>query len=437
MKDKNCQKNLLLISYFYPPLSGPGIQRPCKIVHYLRKHNWYVDVITVQNIIFHSIDLKFSEECNENNLYKINSLDPMAVLSKFKGKNNQGKNRVENKIYFKTPEMIKKIIRSIFPIDDKIGWLPFAVRKGKFLCKENEYSAVMATIGPYTSALIAYLISKKCNLPLIIDYRDSWSSHPYLDFLSFFHRKYSEHWEKKILNSAEVISTHTKWLKESLIFKYGKHLKGKIHIMYNAWDERDFKNVKRKKNNNKVLFYYIGGFYGYQTPKYFIESLEELYSNNKLPEDIEIIFVGNFFVKIKKIIKNSIINKFIKVLSQVPHRKAIEYMLSADVLLLFIASYKSTGVVTGKVFEYIRSKNEIFAMIPPGGECAEILRSYNHNYICAMEDNEKIKENFIGIYKFVKIKKYNNRKIDNQYSRENQVNQFEKFLLKRVFRDEI
>lgn len=442
---KNKEKRLLLISYFYPPLGGPGVQRPCKLVHYLRKKSWIIDVISVKKIEFHSIDETLSAECDENNLYKVNSFDPMRLLyliKKYFGKNGkQRKSQIKSpqkKLYFHTPERIKRIIRGLFPIDDKIGWLPFAYRAGTKLCNENKYDAVMATIGPYTSAVIAYKIAKRFHIPLVIDYRDLWTQHPYLTYISPFHKKYSEYWEKCILVKAKVITTVSKSMVKSLCEKYGESLKDKLLVMYNAWDERDFKKVKVgkkiQKNNNKISFTYIGGFYGEQTPKYFIQAMEELQRQKRLPQQIEFIFVGNYFHEVIAILQNNAVRDFIKIIPQLLHNKAIEYILSADALLLFVSSINGEGVITGKIFEYIRSRNEILAMVPPQGEAAEILESSNHKFICAMENVEMIKKNFLKLYEDIRSNDLEIHTIDGRFNRENQTNKFETFLQKRIAR---
>jgi len=425
-------KQILFISYFFPPLGGPGVQRACKMIRYLKEKGWVTDVISIKDIIFHSYDKEMFWECNVRKVYRTDSLHPMFFLKRF-----QKSSIKRNNLYFRTPEKIKKLIRNIFPIDDKIGWLPFAYFKALQICKKNKYDVVIATIGPYTSGILAYLISQRIRIPVVIDYRDLWTLHPYLKFPTVFHRQLSEFWEQKILERAKIVTVASKTMKKDLAFKYGNCVKDKIYVMYNGWDARDFKNIKVAEKKDKVRFGYIGNFYGNQSVRYFVKALDELLEKNSLPRDIEITFVGNYYIETIRLLHNSKIVGLIKIVPQVSHRKAVEFMLNSDVLLLFVSSKKGRGVLTGKIFEYLYAKKEILAMIPPDGEAAEILRSYNHKYICAMEDNEKIKENFIDICKFVKSKKYNNQKIDNQYSRENQFNQFETFLLKRVFRDEI
>ena len=423
----NNLKRILFISYFFPPLGGPGVQRACKMIRYLKEKGWVTDVISIKDIIFHSYDKEMFLECNVRKVYRTSSLHPLYFLKRF-----QKSSTKRNNLYFRTPEKIKKFIRNIFPIDDKIGWLPFAYFKALQICKKNKYDVVIATVGPYTSGILAYLISQKIRIPVVIDYRDLWTLHPYLKFPTVFHRQLSEFWEQKILERAKIVTVASKTMKKDLAFKYGNSVKDKLHVMYNGWDERDFKNIKVAEKKDKVRFGYIGNFYGNQSVRYFVKALDELLEKDSLPKDIEITFVGNYYIETIHLLQNSKIAGLVKIIPQVSHRKAVEFMLNSDVLLLFVSSKKGRGVLTGKIFEYLYAKKEILAMIPPDGEAAEILQTRKYNFICAMEDVDGIKRNFLALYEYVKYGKICKRKINEEFSRKYQTFKFEEILSKNL-----
>ncbi len=415
-----------MFAYFYPPLGGPGVQRPVKLIKYLRRNNWKTDVITVKDIMFHSSDDQLAAEDMAEKVIRTGSLDPMSFLGKIK----KGSDR--SKVYFGTPEKYKKVIRNLFPIDDKIGWLPYAKKAGRQLLKIKRYDAIMATMGPYTSGLAAYKLSRQYEIPLIIDYRDHWTMNPYIKFITPFHKIFSEHWEKRILEHASVITTVSKTMKNDLISKFGNRLSSKIKIMYNGWDEEDFNNVPVNKKTKKVIIRYIGNFYGHQTPKYFIEALENLKENNKLSADIQIEFIGNYHSEIKDIFDNSSIASYINITPQVDHKRAVDSLMTCDGLLLFVAAHKGKGVLTGKLFEYLRSSKEILAMIPPDGEAAEILKENNYHFITPMENKKEIQKQFNNYYKTIKKQKNQDHKISSEFNRKNQTNNFISFIEERI-----
>ncbi len=417
-------KKLLLIAYFYPPLGGPGVQRPAKLVKYLSKYDISTDVITIKDIVFHSQDYNLLKEDKAHEVIRTSSFDPMSILKKI------SKPKTNKVIYFKTPEKFKKIIRNIFPIDDKIGWLPFVMKAGNSLCKRNKYDYIMATMGPYTSGIAAYKLAKKNKLPLIIDYRDHWTLNPYITFFSKFHKTHSIKWENRILKFASVITVVSKTMKNELIREFGEDLRNKIKVIYNGWDADDFSNLVINKSE-KLIIKYIGNFYGNRSPRFFIKAMELLQSRNQIPDDVFIEFTGNYYAETIYDIMNSKIAHFIKINAQIEHKEAISSLMNCDALLLFIASHKGKGVLTGKLFEYLCSGKEILAMVPIDGEAAEILKQNKHDLICEMEDIEMIAKNFLKLIATIK-KKNKMRKKQFEFSRESQTKEFLNFVESRV-----
>ena len=124
--------------------------------------------------------------------------------------------------------------------------------------------------------------------------------------------------------------------------------------------------------------------------------------------------------------------KFLTVREQIEHNEALKLLMNCDAVLLFIASSTGKGILTGKIFEYLRSGKPILAMIPADGEAAEILKQGNHEHICAMEDASSIEANFLKIYQSVKDQEKVEKEIPKGFSRENQTRQFVEFLEQRL-----
>jgi len=201
--------------------------------------------------------------------------------------------------------------------------------------------------------------------------------------------------------------------------------------MYNGYDEEDFKEIP-KTNNKNVIMRYIGNFYGHRTPEYFINALENLNNKGKLPSDILIEFVGNYDKEKKKLIEDNSVSNFISMREQVNHNEAIKLLMNCDALLLFIASSTSKGILTGKIFEYLRSGKLIMAMIPIDGNAAGLLIEQNQNNISTMEDIAAIENNFLDLYKSLKAKITVSTTVPENYSRENQTKNFIDFLVSRI-----
>jgi len=413
------KNKLLLFAYFYPPLGGPAVQRPLKTIKYLKEAGWEVDVISVQEIVYHSRDESLLQEECASAVYRTGSADVMSKLKKVSGKTGVD----PKKIYFKTPEFFKRLVRSSYVIDDKIGWLKYAVKQGKQLCEKNQYKAVMATIGPYTSALAAYRIHQEYDLPIIIDYRDHWTLNPYIKYLTPLHRRSARRWEKRILKNSTLILTIGKKLAAELKKEFGGGIMYKLHVMYNGYDEDDFKDTGSiQPPDDKFVISYLGGLYGKRSAEFFLQAVTQLKTENKLPNDLLIRFVGNYYRETQTQLASEKLKDILELIPQVEHHEALKLMCNSHLLLLFSPSDSLKSGVTGKIFEYLRSGRKIFGMVPSDSESAILLREHGQNTICAMEDVEQIKKHLLEFFR--DRDQLTEISAKEKYSRKNQVKKF-------------
>ncbi|MBN1949051.1 MAG: glycosyltransferase, partial [Candidatus Cloacimonetes bacterium] len=282
---------LLLFSYFYPPLGGPAVQRPLKLIKYLVAQNWQVDVISKDDVYYHSRDKELAREDRAEKVIRVSSGEPMALLNRIESK-HQGWGSA---VYFRTPEFLKSLVRRSYFIDDKHAWLKPAVATALDLCRENRYEAVMATMGPFTAGVAAYKVSRYLKIPLIIDYRDHWNLNPYISYLTCIHRWLARSWEKRLLRTASLITVVGEKMGEELVQSFRIH-PTRLQVMYNGWDEDDFRDLQSgpTTGGNRV-FSYIGNFYGQRTPRYFLLAIQELWQEKKLPDKLKLLFVGNYY----------------------------------------------------------------------------------------------------------------------------------------------
>jgi len=415
----NRKRKMLLFAYIYPPLAGPPVFRPLKMVKYLSKFGWDVDVITVKNITYHSRDYSLLKDDLALNVFRTNSFDPMSMLSKV----SSGSEQLENKIYFKTPEFIKKIVRSAYFIDDKIGWYPFAYQQASKLCKNNSYDVVMATMAPFSAGVIAENISRKYKIPLIVDFRDYWTQNSFLSFPTALHRKIAERWEKKLLTNSLIYLTTSKIMGRDLSGKYNLNLGDKNFVMYNGWDKDDFESDHTPPQKTKYISY-LGTLYGHRTPEYFLNVLKKLKKKGDIPKNIIFRFVGNFYDKELQMLNQQDLSSIIEIIPQVEHNRAIELMMESAALLIFNPTEMGDGIVPGKVFECLRTGKEIFSMIAPNGEVASILRDQGHDLICEMECEQEVEENLLQLFKRIDSNPSPKFPSPSEFSRENQTIKF-------------
>ncbi len=432
-------KSALLVSYFFPPLGGAGVQRPLKIAKYAKDSNWNVVVLTIEDIVFHSYDQSLLGEI-ENEVIRADSWDPMSLLQKLKSFRKQDLGDKLDKAYFETDDFKKKLIKSLFFMDEKIGWFIPAVLKGIKQVLKQEFSAIIVTIYPPSSLLIAYTIAKLTNLPLFIDYRDHWTLSSYFDFSSSRSRQAYHNLEKFFLTHARGIITIGQVMKRELSESF--HIaEEKIAVSFNGFDEEDFidfsqglKLAPSSQVASKAIINigYIGNMYKDRTAKYFLQALKELIASGELAgEQIRLNFMGNYYIEEQEVFKNSGLSEIINISPQQEHHLAVKEMLNQDILLLLIATKSGKNVLTGKIFEYLRANKPILALVPTHGEAEELLQKVGNPWTCPLEDVEAIKTQLLLISKFASQKGQVDFEIS-QYSRANQVKKFFSFIEERL-----
>ena len=229
-------KNVLVISYFFPPLGGPGVQRVQKFVKYLPEFGWNPLVLSVKNVEYIAYDESLLDEIENAEIYHSESFDPMRILYLLE----HFRRKKTPRIYHKIAENKKRFWRDIFPVDSKIGWLPFALKKGKYIFRTHKIDAIFATVGPYSDAVLGYLLAKKFGIPLVVDYRDLWKGKPDISYFSNWHRNFAEKTEKKILQFAAKIVMNTEFSRRKITKLFPQIEKNKFTVIYNGWDKSDF-----------------------------------------------------------------------------------------------------------------------------------------------------------------------------------------------------
>ncbi len=383
---------ILYISYFYPPLGGPAVLRNHSIVKYLSRNGWEIGLITVKDPEYYYYDSSLDAELPGVTVHRIASADPMSLLRKIRGKKRQ------SSIYLNTPEKYKLLLRRLFPIDDKIGWLPYLMKKGRELLDKQSYDLIYVSCGPFSSGIGACKLSEKYFIPLVYDARDYWNLLSDYDLQgTMLHRKLSLYWEKRILRRSGLFVSATEGIRTDCIKAFGADLAAKSLTVYNGWDEEDFSGLEAVSPDGFELAYF-GNIYARRSFKHFYLAVKRLKDEGKLPSDLSIRLYGNFNREAQDEIRESGIEELIGIVPALPHREALQKMLGAGALMLLINSSSPWGTLTSKLFEYLRCRKPILAMVPIDNEAAVLLRECGHDYIAPMESVESIYEVLLSLF---------------------------------------
>ena len=412
-------KKVLIISYYWPPSGGSGVQRWLKFAKYLPKFNWKPIIYTPENPYFDLMDNSLiAETTNEVEVIKTKIWEPYYLKDKIfgKSKNSQTSGLINNTFSFKN-YFFNWIRGNFFVPDPKIFWVKKSI---KFLLKyinKNNIEYIVSTGPPHSMHLIALGLKKKNkNLKWIADFRDPWSKLDLLDdfHLSYFAKNKNKLLEKNVLFKANLILTVSEKWKDD----FKKLGANNVKVITNGYDDSDFTNYTSKIPNEKFVIGHYGLINHLRNPKNFWKALDEICLENKdFSKKLEIHLSGNIDKNIIKEISNySAINSKVKILGYLSHKEVIDAYTNTSLLLVLLFNSKSgLGNHPAKLFECIACKKQFFVFGPENSDTQKLLNKTKIGEYLLYSDNiENLKEKIIKAYNNQSV----NYKFSNDFSRE-------------------
>lgn len=400
------RKKVLIISYYFPPSGGPGVQRVLKFVKYLREFGWEPVVLTVSDADYPvRDDSLFAEIPAGVRVYRSRILEPYRLYRMLTGRKRDesvdiatvGMNEHERK---KISERLSEWLRACFFVPDaRVLWLPFAIRLGRKIIREEKIDMLLSSAPPYTTHLIGLKLHRCNGLPWVADFRDSWigwvSTPQWRPGVS---RTIEEKMEHAVLAEADRVLTVSNGVKEDLLSRQPELDDARWRLLLNGFDAADFADVKLKTKPDKLTITYLGSLYGSRNPDSLLQALELLQeSGDASVNKITFRFVGRISAPIIERIKSSPAAAMFELVPYVPHEESVSYLLASDVLLLIIDDTPaSRGILTGKLFEYIGAGKPILALAPDG-EAASLILQHKLGWVAPPNDVQKIKQTLLTI----------------------------------------
>lgn len=398
-------KKVLIITYYWPPSGGAGVQRWVKLTKYLTRMGIECHVLTVDEnkASYQEWDESLVADIDSKVIvYKTNSFEPTNIYAKIVGKDKVPTSGFANVDNSKLSQKFVNAIRSNFFIPDpRIGWKSFAYRKAKEIIKEQKIKNVITTSPPHSVQMIGLKLKSHLNIHWIADINDPWTDIYYYKYL--MHSKISHainsRYERNVFENADQVITVSKGFKELFDSKHFD-LKSEIKIITNGYDHEDFEfEPKRKLEDGFFNIVYTGTISDQYQPYGVLTALKEFVETNKIKT--KITFVGKIDDKICQFMDKNGIDYHL--VGYVKHQEAIEYQMNADLLLLFIPKVSdSEGIIPAKIFEYIAAKRPILGVGENHSDVGEMLSNLEHCTIVDYSDINAAKEFFLKCSQFVK-----------------------------------
>ncbi|SZD73328.1 colanic acid biosynthesis glycosyltransferase WcaL [Candidatus Ornithobacterium hominis] len=356
---------LLLITYYWPPAGGAGVQRWLKMSRYLAKH-FEISVFSPENADYPITDESLNQEIPENTLNLQNKIwEPYAWAEKLSPKSQNFKkgNLKSKEKKSLTANFLLWIRANYFIPDARMFWIPSSVKFLKKYLEKNTFDAVISTGPPHSTHLIALALKKTYpNLVWLADFRDPWTQIDYFEQLPFTSKSIKKHQklENEVLKKADIVtSVSPSWAKG--LENLGAE---KVEVVYNGFDEEDF-SIKFPKplKNSLPEITYVGSLNNDRNPNFLWESLDDFLAKNPA-QVFKLKFIGNIAEETKqKILSLKKLKEKTVFLDYMPHEQVIEHLHRATILLLLMNDTPNIqGIVPGKFFEYLAAERPILAI---------------------------------------------------------------------------
>lgn len=398
-------RKILIITYYWPPSGSSAVQRIVKFTKYLPEFGWQPIILTVNKGQYNALDESFNDEISGlTKVFRTKAVEPHNFYKLIAGLKKQEGIPVDA-MTEKNASMAKKLAFwfrvNLFIPDSRIGWIPYAVAKGKKIIREEKIDLIFSTSPPPTVHLIAKRLAKWSRLKWVADFRDPWTNIHYLKESprTKLANRIDAFLEKSVLKSTDAIISVSRYDIEK---DFGTKIKenNKIYYIPNGYDEDDFMKYVNSNftlnNNGKFKIGHIGTLNDNRIPDKLFIALEKLKKTNKIQSHSFCFYlIGQISNAAVQLIKKLGIEDIIKIVPYLPHPEIFNYYENLDALLLL--TYKSPANIPGKTFEYLRAGKPILMIGKKNGEAARVLREIVGAEIADYDDENEIIEKILRI----------------------------------------
>ena len=414
-------KKVLIITYYWPPAGGPGVQRWLKFVKYLPDFGVQPIVYIPENPTYPIVDEDLVNEVSDKAIILKQKIFEPYQLASFLSKNktkkmnsgiipNQKKQSFLDKIFL-------WIRGNLFIPDARFFWVKPSVAYLEKYILENNIDTIVTSGPPHSLHLIGLELKQKLNLRWFADFRDPWTTigyHKSLRLSDFAAQKHKD-LESEVLNTADTIIVTSKTTKKEFQALTTKP----IAVITNGFD---VEKVEKQPLDTKFSLAHIGSFLSARNPRLLWESLSELLV--EIPDfksHLELKLIGAVSQEVLDAIAEFGLNDYLNNLGYVSHQEAIAHQRKSQVLLLIeIDSEETKSILPGKLFEYMVSNRPIIAIGPKGSDFAEIITETNTGVFFDYSEKMKLKSLILDFYnQFLEAKLQSHGVGLQKYSRKN------------------
>lgn len=386
-------KKVLIITYYWPPAGGPGVQRWLKFVKYLPDFGIEPIVYIPENPTYPLIDKGLLDEVNPNvTILKNKIIEPYGWASAFSKSSTK---KISSGIipHKRKQSILQRIMLwvrgNLFIPDARVLWVKPSVAYLSKYIEENGIDTIITTGPPHSLHLIGLKIKEKNNVKWIADFRDPWTTigyHKALKLSSSAAKKHKD-LEKQVLTTADTILVTSPTTKQEFQVLTTKP----IAVITNGYD---IENIAKQPLDEKFTIAHIGSFLSERNPRILWKALTELIEENAdFKKYFQLKLIGAVSREVLDAIEEFRLSGCVNNMGYVSHSEAVAEQRKSQLLLLVeIDSEETKCIIPGKLFEYMVSERPIVAIGPEGADFSTIIKATNTGVFITYDDKDKLKD---------------------------------------------
>jgi len=393
-------KKVLIITYYWPPSGGPGVQRWLKFVKYLPEFGINPNVYCPENPNYPLLDNNLLKEVSDEVMVvKQPIFEPYQFASIFSKKKT--KTIASGLINTKKQSLVERLLLYIrgnyFIPDARKFWVKSSVSFLEKYIQVNEIETIITTGPPHSLHLIGLQLKEKLNINWIVDFRDPWTTIGYHKKLKLSVSSQQKHksLEKEVLQKADKIIVTSPTTKT----EFSDITKQPISVITNGYD--DVNNISVKLDA-KFTLAHIGSLLTGRNPEVLWNSITELIQENTdFKNNFELKLLGAVSDDVLQSIYKCGLENHVNVLGYVSHEEAQIHQRTSQVLLLIeIDSPETKCIIPGKLFEYLQSHRPILGFGPEKADFKSIITETNTGttYGYSYKEKEEIKSKLLACF---------------------------------------
>ena len=391
-------KRVLIISYYWPPTGGSGVQRWVKFAKYLPSEGWQPVIYTPENPEQLAVDESLAAEVPEDaEIVKTRIIEPYELYKRVLRRSGHSKEAVEvNPVNAQNKSLLQKaamwIRGNLFRPDPRCLWIGPSVRFLKKYLAEHPVDLIVSTGPPQSMHMIGLRLSRETGLPWIADFRDPWTKIFYFKHLSMtsatekWHRKM----EKKVLDEASAVVAVSPLVQQ----EFQEMTDTPVELITNGFDECDFSSEQCTEAyggaSEEFIITHTGLFAADGNPTALWDVLREKCRTDEIFKKLlRIKLIGKTDDQILKALTDRGLEDSMINMGYQPHSVAVEQQRQASLLILPLRKepeYKAG--LPGKLFEYLASQRPILGIGQPDGAMAMIVNETRTGTVIDWEDRK-------------------------------------------------